>query len=48
MSGFIAALRPFGLASGTAGFNLDFHAIRHHGTDAIWLRLPALIPVLAP
>lgn len=35
MSGFITALRPFGLASGTAGFNVDFHAIRHHGTDAI-------------
>jgi transposase len=35
MSGLIAALRPFGLASGSAGFNVDFHAIRHHGTDAI-------------
>jgi transposase len=35
LAGFIAALRPFGLATGTSGFNLDFHAIRHHGQDAI-------------
>lgn len=35
MSGLVTALRPFGLATGTAGFNLDFHAIRHHGTDAV-------------
>jgi hypothetical protein len=35
LSGFVTALRPFGLATGTTGFNLDFHAIRHHGTDAI-------------
>jgi hypothetical protein len=26
-------LRGLGLASGDQGFNLDFHAIRHHGTD---------------
>ena len=26
-------LREHGLASGEEGFNLDFHAIRHHGTD---------------
>src|SRR5204862_7538089 len=30
----IRRLRPLGLATGDAGFNLDFHAIRHHGTDA--------------
>jgi transposase len=27
-------LRRVGLATGDAGFNLDFHSIRHHGTDA--------------
>ncbi len=27
-------LRPIGLATGDGGFNLDFHAIRHYGTDA--------------
>ncbi len=27
-------LRELGLASGEQGFNLDFHAIRHHGADA--------------
>jgi len=27
-------LRPLGLATGDAGFNLDFHAIRHHGEKA--------------
>jgi hypothetical protein len=26
-------LRELGLASGEQGFNLDFHAIRHHGSD---------------
>ncbi|MCA1680336.1 MAG: hypothetical protein LC777_15980 [Actinobacteria bacterium] len=26
-------LRQLGLASGEQGFNLDFHAIRHHGSD---------------
>ncbi|MEK6230134.1 MAG: hypothetical protein AABM31_12525 [Actinomycetota bacterium] len=26
-------LRELGLATGEAGFNLDFHAIRHHGDD---------------
>jgi transposase len=35
LRGLITALRPFGLATGTRGFNLDFHAIRHHGQDAI-------------
>src|SRR5580692_8792323 len=33
LSGLIAALRPLGLATGEAGFNCDFHAIRHHGQD---------------
>lgn len=31
LTGMVKALRPLGMASGTAGFNLDFHAIRHHG-----------------
>src|SRR6266699_3250758 len=31
----VGELQGHGLASGTAGFNLDFHAIRHHGTDAV-------------
>ena len=35
LSGLVAALRPLGLATGEAGFNCDFHAIRHHGTDAV-------------
>ncbi|MFI5891132.1 hypothetical protein ACIA5D_13565 [Actinoplanes sp. NPDC051513] len=35
MSGFIAALRPLRPGQRTAGFNVDFHAIRHHGTNAI-------------
>jgi hypothetical protein len=30
----VRRLRPIGLASGDAGFNLDFHAIRHYGEDA--------------
>ena len=30
-SGLVNALRAQGLATGTAGFNCDFHAIRHHG-----------------
>jgi transposase len=34
LSGLVAALRPLGLATGQAGFNCDFHAIRHHGQDA--------------
>jgi hypothetical protein len=28
-----ARARKLGLATGDEGFNLDFHAIRHHGTD---------------
>jgi hypothetical protein len=35
LAGLVAALRPLGLATGEAGFNCDFHAIRHHGTDAV-------------
>jgi hypothetical protein len=29
----VRRLRELGLATGEQGFNLDFHAIRHHGTD---------------
>lgn len=32
--GLVKQLRALGLATGEAGFNLDFHAIRHHGEDA--------------
>jgi hypothetical protein len=35
LAGLVAALRPLGLATGQDGFNCDFHAIRHHGTDAV-------------
>jgi hypothetical protein len=35
LTGLVQALRPLGMASGTAGFNLDFHAIRHHGEDTV-------------
>src|SRR6266702_8281440 len=35
LSGLIGALQPLGLAAGEAGFNCDFHAIRHHGQDAV-------------
>ncbi|MGH2944840.1 MAG: hypothetical protein ACRDPC_00960 [Solirubrobacteraceae bacterium] len=34
LAGVAARLRELGLASGADGFNLDFHAIRHHGEDA--------------
>jgi hypothetical protein len=33
MAGLTRRLRELGLATGEQGFNLDFHAIRHHGTD---------------
>ena len=33
LTGVTKRLRELGLASGEDGFNLDFHAIRHHGTD---------------
>jgi transposase len=35
LTGLVNALRPLGMASGTEGFNLDFHAIRHHGADPV-------------
>jgi hypothetical protein len=35
LSGLVRALRTQGLATGTAGFNCDFHAIRHHGQEAV-------------
>ena len=35
LTGMVKALRPLGMASGTEGFNLDFHAIRHHGDDTV-------------
>jgi len=35
LSGLVTALRPLGLATGEAGFNCDFHAIRHHGGQAV-------------
>ncbi|HZM75850.1 MAG TPA: hypothetical protein VFC19_08995 [Candidatus Limnocylindrales bacterium] len=34
LSGLVGALRQEGLATGQAGFNCDFHAIRHHGNDS--------------
>jgi len=33
LAGVTRRLRELGLASGDQGFNLDFHAIRHHGQD---------------
>jgi transposase len=33
LTGLTRRLRELGLATGDQGFNLDFHAIRHHGTD---------------
>jgi transposase len=35
LSGLVGALRRQGLATGAAGFNCDFHAIRHHGEQAV-------------
>ena len=35
MTGLVQALRPLGLATGEQGFNCDFHAIRHHGDQAV-------------
>ena len=34
LTGLVKTL-PLGMASGTTGFNLDFHAIRHHGDDTV-------------
>jgi transposase len=33
LAGTVSRLRELGLATGAEGFNLDFHAIRHHGQD---------------
>lgn len=33
LAGVVGRLRELGLATGEQGFNLDFHAIRHHGQD---------------
>jgi hypothetical protein len=33
LGGLTRQLRTLGLATGEQGFNLDFHAIRHHGQD---------------
>ena len=35
LTGLIRRLRALGLAAGEEGFNLDFHAIRHHGDDPV-------------
>jgi transposase len=35
LTGLVKALQPLGLATGEAGFNCDFHAIRHHGDQAV-------------
>ena len=35
LAGVVQALRPLGLAAGEDGFNCDFHAIRHHGEQAV-------------
>jgi transposase len=35
LTGLVKALRGLGMASGEQGFNLDFHAIRHHGEDTV-------------
>jgi hypothetical protein len=33
LTGTVRRLRELGMATGEQGFNLDFHATRHHGTD---------------
>jgi hypothetical protein len=33
LAAVVGRLRELGLATGAEGFNLDFHAIRHHGQD---------------
>src|SRR5258707_414969 len=35
LTGLVQALRPLGLATGQAGFHLDFHALPHHGDQAL-------------
>jgi len=39
LAGVTGRMRELGLATGAEGFNLDFHAIRHHGTDVRWRTL---------
>lgn len=34
LTALVTRLREVGMATGEAGFNVDFHAIRHHGQDA--------------
>ena len=34
LGALVSRLRQIGLAGGDAGFNLDFHSIRHHGSEA--------------
>jgi hypothetical protein len=33
LAALVRRLRELGMATGAAGFNVDFHAIRHHGSD---------------
>ena len=33
LAALVGRLRAVGMATGEAGFNVDFHAIRHHGAD---------------
>jgi len=33
LAALVRRLRELGMATGAAGFNVDFHAIRHHGGD---------------
>ncbi len=35
LTGLVRRLRELGLATGREGFNCDFHAIRHHGDQAV-------------
>ncbi len=35
LTGLTRRLRALGLATGSEGFNCDFHAIRHHGDDPV-------------
>lgn len=35
LTALVRKLRALGMATGTEGFNLDFHAIRHHGEDTV-------------
>jgi hypothetical protein len=33
LAALVRRLRELGMATGAAGFNVDFHAIRHYGSD---------------